>query len=286
MRDEPFDVPATGVVDYQHFEVDPGFTEDKFVTSVEARPGNPEVVHHIIAYLKVPGEKKKRGLGAMLVAYAPGAMPLVFPEGAAALVPKGSTFIFELHYTPNGFAQSDRSYFGMTFTDEKNVNRLIGGGEAMNPEFEIPPGESDYVVTSTERARKDITLLSLTPHMHLRGKSFRYELRYPDGREENLLDVPKYDFNWQLRYELAEPLHVPKGSVLTCTAVYDNSEENPNNPDPTRTVTWGEQSWDEMMIGFFNYMTPYLPYLPLLPRQKKSRRMKNRRMSNFRAHAA
>jgi peroxiredoxin len=256
MRDEPYDVPATGVVDYQYFEVDPGFTEDKFVTSLEARPGNPAVVHHIIAFLKPPGEKERRGLGSMLIGYAPGTSPLIFPDGAAVRIPKGSKLIFELHYTPNGVAQSDRSYIGMTFTEEENVTRTIGGGEALNHEFQIPPGESDHVVTATRKSPRDVLLISLTPHMHLRGKSFRYDIQYPDGTEEVLLDVPEYDFNWQLRYELAEPKMIPKGSVLTCTAVYDNSEANPNNPDPTRTVGWGQQSWDEMMIGFYTYMSP------------------------------
>jgi peroxiredoxin len=256
MSDESYEVPATGVVDYQYFEVDPGFTEDKFVTSVEARPGNTAVVHHIIAYLKPPGEEKHHGLGSMLIGYAPGTSPLIFPGGSAVRIPKGSTLIFELHYTPNGVAQPDRSYIGMTFTDEPNVTRMIGGGEAINHEFEIPPGESDHVVTATRKSPRDVLLISLTPHMHLRGKSFRYDITYPDGTEEVLLDVPRYDFNWQLRYELAEPKLIPKGSVLTCTAVFDNSEANPNNPDPTRTVGWGQQSWDEMMIGFYTYMSP------------------------------
>lgn len=256
MSDESYDVPATGIVDYQYFEVDPGFTEDMYVTALEARPGNPEVVHHIIAYAKPPGSRKKRGLGQMLIGYAPGAVPLVFPEGAAVRIPKGSSLIFELHYTPNGFAQADRSYIGLRFTQPDKVTRLIGGGEAINHDFAIPPQESDYVVTAEERSKKDVKLISLTPHMHLRGKSFRYEVRYPDGREEVLLDVPQYDFNWQLRYELAEPKLIPKDSLLRCTAVFDNSEGNPNNPDPSRTVGWGQQSWDEMMIGFYTYMEP------------------------------
>jgi peroxiredoxin len=256
MGEEPYQVPATGVVDYQYFEVDPGFTEVKFVTSIEARPGNTEVVHHIIAYLKPPGDERRRGLGSMLIGYAPGTSPLVFPEGSAVRIPKGSKFLFELHYTPNGVAQTDRSYIGMTFTQEQNVARMIGGGEAINHEFQIPPGESDHVVTATRKSPRDVLLISLTPHMHLRGKSFRYDIRYPDGAEEVLLDVPEYDFNWQLRYELADPKLIPKGSVLTCTAVFDNSQANRNNPDPTRTVGWGQQSWDEMMIGFYTYLIP------------------------------
>lgn len=256
MSDKAFEVPATGVVNYQYFEVDPGFTEDKYVTSVEARPGNREVVHHIIAYVKPPGAKKKGGLGSMLIGYAPGTSPLMFPRGSAVRIPQGSTLIFELHYTPNGVAASDRSYIGMNFTEAGEVQTQVGGGEALNHEFEIPPGDPHYVVTATDRAPRDVTLLSLTPHMHLRGKSFRYELTYPDGRTEVLLDVPRYDFNWQLRYEFAEPRQVPKGSKLTCTAVFDNSEDNPSNPDPNRTVGWGQQSWDEMMIGFYTYLVP------------------------------
>ncbi len=255
MRDEAYDVPATGVVDYQYFPVDPGFTEDKYIVAAQARPGNPEVVHHIIAYLQPPGEEKK-GLGHLLIGYAPGSVPLTLPEGVAIRVPAGSKLLFELHYTPNGYAQSDRSEIALKFVDQSEVQRLAGGSELIEHRLNIPPHTADHVVTAEKKVPRDALLISMTPHMHLRGKSFRYEAFFPDGRHEVLLDVPRYDFNWQLRYELAEPMLLPKGTKLKATAVYDNSADNPNNPDPEKTVHWGQQSWDEMMIGFMTYVTP------------------------------
>jgi peroxiredoxin len=249
-REEPFTVPATGVVNYQYIPVDPGFTEDKYVIAAEARPGNPAVVHHIIAFLMLPGQKDV-SLGKMLIGYAPGTSPLIFPEGSAMRVPAGSKILFELHYTPNGTEQTDRSYIGLKLTDAASVKNEVVGLEAIYEKLRIPPGDDNYTVTANERFSEDVTLLSLTPHMHLRGKAFRYDATYPDGTVETLLDVPKYDFNWQLRYEFAEPKRIPKGTVVKCTASFDNSVRNPNNPDATKQVTWGQQSWDEMMIGFF-----------------------------------
>ncbi|MFN9717941.1 MAG: redoxin domain-containing protein, partial [Planctomycetota bacterium] len=255
VREEPFKVPATGVVDYQYFQVDPGFTEDRYITAAEARPGNPAVVHHIIAFLQVPGQQDI-SLGKMLIGYAPGTAPLIFPEGAAMKVPAGSKILFEMHYTPNGTEQTDLSYIGLKLTDAASVRQEVVGVEALNSKFSIPPGAEDHKVRAAERFREDLTLLSVTPHMHLRGKAFRYEAKYPDGKSEVLLDVPKYDFNWQLRYEFAEPKLIPRGTVIECIATFDNSIGNPNNPDPSRTIRWGQQSWDEMMIGFFTAVRP------------------------------
>lgn len=255
VSEEPFTIPATGVVDYQYFQVDPGFTEDKYIVASEARPENAAVVHHIIAFLVLPGQRNI-SLGRMLIGYAPGTSPLIFPEGSAMRVPAGSKILFEVHYTPNGTEQTDRSYIGLKFTDAANVRNEVVGQEAVNEKLHIPPGANNFEVTAEERFREDTTLLILTPHMHLRGKAFRYDAIYPDGTTETLLDVPKYDFNWQLRYEFAEPKLIPKGTVVKCTAAFDNSAGNPNNPDPSKQVTWGQQSWDEMMIGFFTGVRP------------------------------
>ena len=145
----------------------------------------------------------------------------------------------------------------MKFIDKDKVKQEIVGAEAMTSRFAIPPRADNHVVTARKRMREDIKLITLTPHMHLRGKSFRYEVRYPDGKKEVLLDVPKYDFNWQLRYELAEPKLLPKGSILECVAAFDNSEKNLNNPDPGKRVTWGDQSFEEMMIGFYAGVRPW-----------------------------
>ncbi|MBL9162155.1 MAG: redoxin domain-containing protein [Planctomycetaceae bacterium] len=252
MNDKPFDVPAEGVVDYQYYVVDPGWDEDKYVVAAEARPDNRAVVHHIIAYVLPPGSdpRKDHERRQMLVGYAPGSPPAVFGDGRAMRIKAGSKLLFELHYTPNGVAQSDLSYIGVTFTDADQVKSLVEGVAIVNPRFEIPPGSDNYEVVAQVKAPKDLFILRMMPHMHLRGKAFRYEAVYADGKREVLLDVPKYDFNWQLSYELAKPKFLPKGTEVVCTAAYDNSKGNPSNPDPDATVHWGEQSWDEMMIGF------------------------------------
>ncbi|MCG8583795.1 MAG: redoxin domain-containing protein [Pirellulales bacterium] len=251
MSDKPFKVPAEGVVDYQYFTVDPGFKEDKYVMAAECKPGNRAVVHHIIAYIQPPGAESFRRNGA-IDGYSPGSPPKIHRDGLATYVPAGSKIVFEMHYTPNGSPQEDISSIGIKFIDKSKVKKVVRGDLAINTSFEIPPGDNNYKVTARRRVRRDVMLLNLNPHMHLRGKSFRYEAEYPDGASEILLDVPRYDFNWQLRYELAKPLLLPKGTTIYCTAHFDNSEENLANPDPTKTVRWGNQSWEEMMIGFYN----------------------------------
>lgn len=251
MDDQAFKVPAQGVVDYKRFLVDPGWTEDKYIDAAEARPDNREVVHHILAFIIPPGAKRMQ-LDAVLVGYAPGSLPVKLEDGLAIHVPAGSKLLFEMHYTPNGAEQTDRSYIGVHFTSKDKVSKLLQGRVAIENDFLIPAGANAHEVTASYRTRRDEMLMSMTPHMHLRGKAFRYEAQYPDGRREVLLDVPKYDFNWQLKYILAEPKRLPKGTQVMCTAVYDNSEDNLANPDPSRPVRWGDQSWEEMMIGFFD----------------------------------
>jgi len=255
MRDKPFDVPAEGVVDYQRFVVNTHWTEDKYITAAEARPDNRSVVHHILVYIIQPGSKLADNR-KVLVGYAPGSLPVMLTDGIALHVPAGSRLLFELHYTPNGTPQSDASYVGVCFTEKEKVTRLAQGRMAIQHDFRIPPGADAHPVTATYQSRNDEVLLSMTPHMHLRGKAFRYEARYPDGTSEILLDVPRYDFNWQLKYVLEEPKLLPKGTTLICTALYDNSKANLANPAPERTVGWGDQSWEEMMIGFFDTIPP------------------------------
>lgn len=251
MADEAFSVPAQGVVDYQRMVVDPGWTEDKYIMAAEARPENRGVVHHILVFVIPPGAERY-DLRSVVVGYAPGALPMRADEGMALLVPAGSKLLFEMHYTPNGRQQTDRSYIGVRFTDKVKVDKLLTGHIAIETKFAIPPGVSDHQVVAAWKTKREELLLSMTPHMHLRGKSFRYEAVYPSGEKEILLDVPKYDFNWQLKYILDEPKLLPAGTQIVCTAVFDNSEANLANPDPTREVRWGDQSWDEMMIGFFD----------------------------------
>lgn len=251
MGDTPFKVPAEGVVDYQRFVVDPGWVEDKYIYAAEARPQNRSVVHHILVYLIPPGSRRA-DLRQVVVGYSPGSLPVHLTDGVAMHVPAGSKLLFELHYTPTGHEQTDLSYAGFCFTDKEAVTKHLQGRIAINHRFKIPPGDANHTVTADYHVQSDELLLSMTPHMHLRGKAFRYEAIYPDGQTEILLDVPAYDFNWQLKYELAEPKLLPAGTRVRCTAVYDNSKYNPSNPDPTRTVGWGDQSWDEMMIGFMD----------------------------------
>jgi peroxiredoxin len=256
MADKPFDVPAEGEVKYQHFVVDPRFTEDKWIQAAECRAGNRTVVHHIIVATRPPSGKATATNDSLdsewLTASAPGSRPLVLPTGLAKFVPAGSRIIFQLHYTPNGKAAQDMSSVALKFADPATVKKEVATVQAINQRFKIPPKASNHRVEAQYRFEKDCNLLALFPHMHLRGKSFRYTAVYPDGKEEILLDVPRYDFNWQNGYEYAEAKKMPAGTRMVCVAHYDNSEENLANPNPNDTVRWGDQTWEEMMIGYFD----------------------------------
>ena len=256
MDEEPFQVKAQGTIDYKYFRVDPEWDEDKYIMAAEARPDNKSVVHHILVYVVPPGQRGGGGLDQVLVGYAPGSLPVLLEDGVAIKVPAGSSLLFQMHYTPNGYKEQDRSYAGVKFIDKKDVTKLISGRVAINDRINIPPRKSDVVVKSKYEVRRDELLVAMTPHMHLRGKAFKYEAIYEDGNREVLLDVPNYDFNWQLKYILEEPKLLPRGTTIMCTAVYDNSEDNPANPDPDEYVGWGDQSWEEMMIGFFDTLPP------------------------------
>ncbi len=255
MSDKPYKVPAEGVVEYQFFTVDPGWTTDKWIQATESRPGNRSVVHHIIVFVQSKNERdagQRGGIGG----YAPGMTPNYAPPGTALFVPAGSKLVFQLHYTPNGSEQEDRSMVGIRFADPKTVKKMVRSGAVGDVSFKIPPGDANFEVKAKHLFLKDTLLLSLTPHMHLRGKDFKFEAEYPDGSREVLLDVPNYDFNWQLRYMLTEPKLMPKGTRLHCTAHYDNSADNLANPDPTKVVTFGDQTWEEMMFGFYASLDP------------------------------
>lgn len=254
MAAAPFRVPAEGELDYQYFLVDPGFTADRFLRAVQVRPGNPAVVHHALVSIVPPdGDVTKLDNVGALLDFAPGMPPTVLPAGHAIRVRAGSKFLFQMHYTPNGTAQSDLTRMGLVFADPRTVAHEIRGGAVINQALTIPPGAADHRVVAEQTLTEDVALLSLSPHLHLRGRAFRIEAAYLDGRREILLDVPRYDFNWQLRYELATPKRLPRGTRLLCTARYDNSADNPANPDPTQEVTWGDQTRDEMLIGFYAF---------------------------------
>jgi len=255
MRDKPFHVPAEGEGKYQYFKVDPGFTEDKYVSAAEIIPGNRSVVHHILVFAKPKDERFKIGAGGgeFLVGYVPGSRFKPLPEGMAKLVPKGSELVFQVHYTPTGTAQDDLSKVGLIFSKPEDVTDIVITQNAVQPKLEIPPHDSNYESKARSAASPaDLKLLNLMPHMHLRGKSFSYTLVKPDNSREPLLEIPAYDFNWQTAYQLAEPITVPKGGYIECAAVHDNSENNLANPDPDKLVKWGDQTDDEMMIGYFD----------------------------------
>ena len=243
-----FRVKPEGEVKYQYFSVPTNFKEDKWIQAAEARPGNSEVVHHIIVFVKEPGERANLWANH-LCGTAPGMPPDIFPPGTAKLVKAGSTLIFQVHYTPNGKVEYDRSRVGLLFAKKPPRERMRLRA-LMKRRLRIPPGDPAYVAKSQYTFRWPGTIWGFTPHMHLRGKSFRYEITLPGKKPETLLWVPNYDFDWQNSYELETPLKVPAGTRIDCTATYDNSEDNPDNPDPSVTVRWGDQTWDEMMIGF------------------------------------
>lgn len=249
---EPFEVPAKGVVDYQHFVFDPGFTEDKWVIGSEARPGNRAVVHHLVLFYIPPGQDTYRPedpLFNIVAAFAPGMPAIMGPENLALRIPAGSKLCFQMHYTPNGSPQTDVSEVGLIFTDAENVEKEFINEAGLNFAFMIPPGAENYRVDASYTFPFDSLIYTLTPHMHYRGKSFRFTAHYPDQSKEILLDVPRYDFNWQNVYMLAEPKPMPAGTKIEMVAHFDNSEKNLLNPDPTARVFWGDQTWQEMMIG-------------------------------------
>lgn len=253
---QQFMVPAEGTVDYQYFVVDPEFREDRWIQAAEVRPGNRAVVHHCNVFLQPPGRNEIQVQGELescwLVTFVPGHSPLVLPEGMAKRVPAGWRLVFGMHYTAIGSVQTDQTSVGLKFADPRTVKKEVATRAMIDLALCIPPHAAAHRVVQTWQMNHDVLLLALFPHLHLRGKSFRYEVSYPDGTSEILLDVPHYDFNWQHRYELAEPKRLPAGSLLCCTAIYDNSADNPLNPDPDAEVHEGPQSWDEMFRGYFD----------------------------------
>jgi len=251
---EPFLVPAEGTIPLQHFRMPTNLKEDLWIQAGEPRPSDPAVVHHILVYFenraKTNSKQKEK---TFLAVYLPGDVPSVFPPGIAKRIPAGSDLAFEVHYTPIGKARFDRSSVGFILSKQPPLHQAMTKGIPQH-NLRIPPGARDHVERATWAIRSDIQLLSLLPHMHLRGKSFTYTAQYPSGASEILLSVPNYDFNSQNIYRLVEPKRMPKGTTIHCEAHYDNSAENPANPDPTRTVLWGEQTWDEMLWGLLDYI--------------------------------
>ncbi|HTU24356.1 MAG TPA: redoxin domain-containing protein [Pirellulales bacterium] len=252
---EPFEIPDRGVVPYQTFTLDAEFPADRWVQAAELRPTNPAVTHHLVLFFHPPGSDKvdpREPLLNLIAGYGPGMPPAIYAKDACRRIPAGSKLMIQGHYTPNGSATTDQSEVAIIFGDPSKVKREITIQAAINYQFLIPPGAKDHEVVASYELDEDTLVHAVTPHMHLRGKAFRFEAVYPDGREEVLLDVPRYDFNWQNTYDLVEPKPMPAGTEIVCTAVFDNSADNPANPDPTATVMWGEQTWQEMAVGTMN----------------------------------
>jgi len=251
---EEVTIDPTGVVPYKHYMIETDFKEDVYISAMEVKPGNPKVVHHIIMFVQDPkaeGGAKEQFLGiggGMLDVYAPGSPPGALPEGLVRKIPAGAKLVWQVHYTPTGRTETDRSKFGVIFA-KGSVKNVVRTATVINPTFTIPARDPNYKVEADMNFPEAATVYSFTPHMHYRGKSMDFVLTYPDGKSETVCSVPKYDFNWQLDYRLAEPLRVPKGTNLKVVAHFDNSEQNPYNPDPTKPVKWGEQTWEEMMMG-------------------------------------
>ena len=281
---ETASVPKEGSIPYRYFVVPTNFTEDRYIQAAEIRRGTPSVVHHVIITVRDPGQGPLppagellvpgvRGGGegqarpanenaaanrnntpdGMLIGWAPGMSPLVLRPGMAKVLRKGSVLILQMHYTTNGEAATDRTCVGLIFAKGPVEKRYITNGNASFRNLAIPPGDANYESRGSFTFREDSHIWGFMPHMHLRGKDFEYRLVYPDGTSKVLLKVPRYDFNWQLNYWLKEPVAAPKGSRLECLAHHDNSTNNKFNPDPTKEVRWGQQTWEEMMIGWFDF---------------------------------
>ncbi len=274
----PVSLPANGDVEYTYEIVPTHFSEDKWVQMVEVRPSSPQYVHHAVVYIRPPDSKWLRHapIGVpftastlsdpqdrldahgttsdLLLVYAPGSSPDRWPDGMAKFVPAGSDIVFQIHYTTNGHAGNDQTSIGLVFAKTPPAQRVITL-QLNDHAFIIPPGADDFRVETQGTLPNDATLLGLFPHMHLRGKRFEYDIVKSDGSVETLLRV-NYHFHWQLSYRLAEPRLLKAGTKLRAIAWYDNSRNNPHNPNPDATVTWGDQTYQEMMVGFFDVAVP------------------------------
>jgi hypothetical protein len=267
---EPVAVKATGVMPYQTVFVDTHLPEDRWVQAIEVQPGDPGVVHHALIHLTgeidsladVAAAAEERG--GFWGEYVPGQNTLVFPDGFAKRLPKGARLRFQMHYTPSGTATTDRTRVGVIYAKQPPRHEVRVAG-IVNPRISIPPGAAHHREDASLTLPFDATIMGFLPHMHVRGAACRYELVRRDGGRSTLLDIPRYDFNWQLLYRLHEPLALEAGDRLVFTAWYDNSDGNPANPDPTKTVRWGPQTFDEMHLGYVEYFVPGIPAGEPLP---------------------
>ena len=271
-------IPADGVIPYLRFTIKTNFKEDVWYSAAELLPDNAAVVHHIQASCYVPEEgeeldhnnatraadstaadaqsttARRRRRGTLVSSFAPGEAPFEFPEGVAGRIPAGAVIRITMHYTPTGKVEKDRSMLGLKLykgTPKREARTAAAFKRGLN----IPPYDPNFMVEAEYTFDQDVLMLSMHPHMHLRGKDMKYTAIYPDGTSELLLSVPQYDFNWQNTYDLVQPKRMPAGTRIHVVGHFDNSPQNPANPDPSKTITFGPQTWDEMFIGYFNYTT-------------------------------
>jgi hypothetical protein len=285
---EDYPVPASGTIDYKNFEVPTNLTEDRWAQAIEVRPGDRSVVHHVIVYLIDPNAAKvappfmpagnmrrpadapkpsradandrpmKRGPTGWLTGYAPGQAVRVYEAGTALRVPAGSTLIIQEHYTASGKATTDRTRIGIKWAKEA-PKTAVDVATLQNANFVLPAGSSDTRVDAELTLKEDMTIWSVLPHTHMRGKKWEVSAIYPDGRSEVILNVPKYDFNWQTDYVFKTPLNMPKGTKIHTAAWYDNSAANKANPDPKADVYWGDQTWEEMQFTAITFSVNATP---------------------------
>src|SRR5437870_2661335 len=256
--EEEFDIPATGVIPYQYLRVPTHLTEDKWIQAIEIRPSANAQVHHVLAYTQPAGQPINQGaaLGPTNIGgVTPNKPGITFEPGVARLLRGNSDLIMQMHYTTNGKPAKDRTRIGVIYAKQPPA-KLQGGGMVLQPRFVIPAYDGNAEVRGTTKLQRETVMTSLTPHMHVRGKDMTYIAHYPDGTSETLLSVPKYDFNWQLTYELAKPKVLPAGTEVEVIAHFDNSTANKFNPDPSKDVRWGDQTFEEMMIGFWSTVVP------------------------------
>jgi hypothetical protein len=248
-------IPATGIVDYRYVPVELNLDRDVWIRAMEFVPGDREVLHHVITYLSSPADKsgseqnKAAERGDNIGGFAPGRQPDQFRDNSGRFIPKGSNLLLQMHYTTSGRETVDETEVGL-FIYDKPPAFVMSGGVAGQRRFLVPPGAKEHMLRGEQLVERDAYLYEMTPHMHFRGKHMSYSVEYPNGKTEQLLSVPKYDFNWQFNYRLEEPLFLPAGSKLIATGAMDNSDRNPGNPDPTKPVFFGLQTMHEMFFGF------------------------------------
>lgn len=255
--DKPFTI-EDDIDDIQpELTIDPQNTEDRWLQAIEVKPSNPGIVHHVLVYIQTPGAPRTEGFGdgELVGIYGPGTPPIEFKDGYGKLFPAGSKISLDMHYHKEvgpDTAESDQTSVAFKFAPGP-VDDPVTTVWIAQRFLDIPPNTDNVQSLSEFTFKDDGHILSFTPHMHYRGKSMHYAAHYPDGTVETLIDVPKFDFNWQLVYKLPEPKAVPKGTTIRVTAHHDNTANNPYNPDPSQHIRWGSKTTDEMMIGFMDY---------------------------------